>query len=215
MMEAQAKVTTRGEAVVPGRPDEGIWSIEVDALADVADAALAEVTARSRDLEAVLDEIEVPKEKRSTSGVTVREEFDYGEGKQVRRGFRALNVVTVRLADPSTAGRLIEDAVGRARASVRGPSWWIAPDNPARLEACRAAAAEAARKAEAYAQALGLRLGAVIEVREPPAGPVPLPRPGARAIALSAAADASLEVDPGELDVHAQVEITFALESGG
>jgi uncharacterized protein YggE len=210
----EAKVTTRGEAVVPGRPDEGVWSIEVDALADAADGALAEVTARSRDVEAVLDELEVPKEKRSTSGVSVREEFDYADGKQVRRGFRAQNLVTVRLADPSTAGRLIEEAVGRAKASVRGPSWWIAPDNPARLEACRAAAAEASRKAEAYAQALGLRLGPVLEVREPSAGPVPLPRPAARAIALSAA-DTSLEVDPGELDVHAQVEITFALEGGG
>jgi uncharacterized protein YggE len=210
---AEARVTTRGEAVAPARPDEGIWVAEVDALADAADAALADVTGRSRDLEAVLDELEVPKEKRSTSGVTVREEFDYADGRQVRRGFRAQNVMTVRLADPSTAGRLIEDAVGRARASVRGPSWWIAPDNPARLEACRAAAAEASRKAEAYAQALGLRLGSVLEVREPSAGPVPMPRPAARAIALSAA-DAPLEVDPGELEVHAQVEITFALERG-
>jgi uncharacterized protein YggE len=41
-----------------------------------------------------------------------------------------------------------------------------------------------------------------------------MPRPAARAIALSAAADAPLEVDPGELEVHAQVEITFALERG-
>ena len=46
---------------------------------------------------------------------------------------------------------------------MAGPRWWIAPDNPARVEACRQAAAEAKRKAEAYADALGLRLGAVAE----------------------------------------------------
>jgi uncharacterized protein YggE len=208
---AGATVTARGEAVAAARPDEGIWTIEVGALDASPDQALATVAAQSKELESLLAELGVPAAKRSTTGVTVREEHDWEGGRQTHRGYRAQNLVTVRLADPAIAGRLIEGAIARAKASVRGPTWWIAPGNEARLEACRQAAAAAKRKAEAYADALGLRLGEVAEIREPAGGgiePVPPPRP----IALRAAPEPSLEVDPGELQVNAVVEVTFQLD---
>jgi uncharacterized protein YggE len=209
----QPTVTARGEAVVPGRPDEGIWTIEVSALDTTPDGALGQVGKDSHVLDELLDQLGIAREKRSTSGVTVREEFDYVDGKQVRRGFRAQNTVTVRIADASIAGRLIGDATARAKASVRGPAWWIAPDNPARIEACRRAVEAARRKAEAYAEALGLRLGAVVEVREPTAGVQPIPRPGGALAMRAMAESAPIDVDAGELDVEASVEVTFALEA--
>jgi hypothetical protein len=203
-------VAARGEAVVPARPDEGIWSIDLSALDASPDAALADVGDRSLALEALLDELDIPRQMRSTTGMTVREEFDHVEGKQVHRGFRAQTLLTVRLQDPSLAGRLIQGAIERAKATVRGPVWWIAPDNPARLEACRRATLAAKRKAEAYAEALGLRLGAVAEVREPSTDVHPLPRPAGGV--LRAMAEPAVEVDPGELNVEAQVEVSFHLE---
>jgi hypothetical protein len=203
-----ATVTARGHAVVPGRPDEGIWTIEISELGTEPDAALAVVGERTQALTALLDELAVPSEMRSTSGLTVREEFDHVDGRQVRRGFRAHGSTTVRLRGPALAGRLLLGATERAGAQVHGPTWWIAPDNPARVEACRRAAAEATRKAEAYAEALGMRLGSVVEIREPGTGSAPMPR--ARGFAL-AAAEVALEVDPGELQVDAQVEVTFTL----
>ena len=196
---------------MPGKPDEGIWTIELSSLAATPDAALGDVGERSRDLDALLDELGVPKEMRSTTGVTVREEFDYVEGKQVHRGYRAEDLVTVRVKDAGIAGRLIQDSIARAKASVRGPSWWIAPDNPARVEACRRAALAARRKAEAYAEALGLRLGAVAEVREPTTSAQPFPRPGG-GVMLRAVAEQAVDVEPGELSVEAQVEVTFDLQ---
>jgi uncharacterized protein YggE len=204
-------VTARGEATVPGRPDEGVWTITVGALEATPDAALGEVGTRSEALDAALGELGVAPERRSTTGVTVREEFDYADGKQVHRGFRAQNVVTIRLTDAAVAGKLIQASIDQAKAEVRGPVWWIAPDNPARIEACKRAAAEARRKAEAYAEALGMRLGAVSEIRErSDRGMSPMPR--ARAMTL-AAAEPAIEVDPGELNVDAQVEVSFRLEA--
>jgi uncharacterized protein YggE len=69
----------------------------------------------------------VAQEKRSTTGVTVCEEFDYADGKQVHRGFRAQNVITVRLADPTSVGASIDGGIERANAEVRGSEWWDAP----------------------------------------------------------------------------------------
>jgi uncharacterized protein len=206
-----ATVTSRGEAVARARPDEGIWMIDVSSLDASPDQALAKVGERSKELETLLGELGVPTEKRSTTGVTVGEEYDWADGKRTHRGYRAQNVVTVRLADPAMAGRLIEGAIARAKASVRGPTWWISPGNEARLEACRQATSEAKRKAEAYAEALGLRLGAVADIREPAQGGIE-PWPVARAVALGGAREPSLEVDPGELEVQAQVEVTFHLD---
>jgi uncharacterized protein YggE len=203
---AETTVTARGEAVVPGEPDEGIWVIAVSSLENTPDAALAEVGERSTALDGLLDELEVPKEKRSSTGVTVREEFEYADGKQVHRGFRAENLLTVRLVDASIAGRLLQGSIARAKASVRGPTWWIAPDNPARMEACRRAAVEAKKKAEAYADALGLRLGPVAEIKEPDPATGPI-----RPLMMRAAESPTVEVDPGELLVEAQVEVSFHL----
>jgi uncharacterized protein len=197
-------VTARGSAVVAGRPDEGTWTIDLSAVGETPDAALAQVADRAAALMSLLDELGIPAENRSTTGVTVREEFTHTDGTRTPAGFRAQNLTTVRLSDPAGAGPLLQGATQRAQAEVRGPSWWIAPDNPARLEASRRAASEAKRKAQAYAEALGLALGPVAEIKEPPAGGSPL----ARASALTMAID----VDPGELQVEAQVEVTFLLE---
>jgi uncharacterized protein YggE len=76
------------------------------------------------------------------------------------------------------------------------------------VEACGRAAIVAKRKADAYAEALDLQLGPVVEIREPSAGPSPRPR--ARGLTL-AAAEVAIDVDPGELNVEAQVEVTFEL----
>jgi uncharacterized protein len=203
---AETTVTARGEAVVPGEPDEGIWIISVSSLENTPDEALAEIGERSTALDVLLDELEVPKEKRSSTGVTVREEFEYADGKQVHRGFRAENLLTVRLVDAAITGRLLQGAIARAKASVRGPTWWIAPDNPSRMEACRRATVEAKKKAEAYAEALGLRLGPVAEIKEPDPTTVPI-----RPVMMRAADVSTVEVDPGELLVEAQVEVSFHL----
>lgn len=204
----EATVTARGHAIVRGRPDEGSWTIDLTATAETPDAALTQVGERSQALTALLDEIGLAPEMRSSTGLTVREAIDYENGSPVHKGFRAQNLVTVRLQDPAVAGKLLQGATERAQAQVRGPSWWIAPDNPARIEACRRAATEAKRKAEAYADALGLDLGAVAEVREPQGTSSPL----ARASALTMGAE-PIDIDPGELQVEAQVDVTFRSES--
>lgn len=203
-------VVVRGHAVVPGEPDEVHLALSVTAVESRADAALAEAARLSEELFSLLSELDVPRQSRSTAGVSVQEEWERREGELIHRGYRASNRIVVRLEAFDTIGRLMNAAVARAKARVEGPWWRIRLENPARVEACRQAVSDARRKAEAYATALGMRLGAVVSVIEPgtdqPRSEAPRPR------MMAAGAAPEVPVEPGQLDVPATVDVTFALE---
>jgi len=206
-------VVVRGHALVPGEPDQLEVALTVSVVEDSAASALSAAGRLSGELVAVLSELAVPDGARSTSGLSVREEFERIEGRWARRGYRASNHVVVRLQEPDRVGRLMSEAAARARVRVEGPRWRFKPDNPARAEACRQAAADARRKAEAYAGALGLRLGDVLKVAEP--GTDHDPEVGLSPVVIrDAPGPTDMQVRTGHLDVEATVEVTFALEAG-
>ena len=160
-------VTVRGDAVVPGEPDEVRLTVEVTALFPTPEEALADVAARSETPEGLLRALDVPRSARTTSGLSVSEEREYERGRYVHRGYTASNRIWIRSNDPGIVGRLMKRATNDAKARIEGPWWHIALDSPARVEACRQAATDARRKADAYANALGARLGHVLSVVEP------------------------------------------------
>lgn len=87
----------------------------------------------------------------------------------------------------------------------------ISLDNPVRLEAARKAAADARRKAEAYATGVGATVGQLIGLSE-------LGEP-TDARHMSKASSAGLQhrampVEPGEHDVTASIYATFTLDLG-
>ncbi|MDQ4025536.1 MAG: SIMPL domain-containing protein [Actinomycetota bacterium] len=216
---ATGTVTVRGEALVPGEPDEAHVFIEIKAVEKTPQKAMADASERSARLQTIFAGLGVPDSARSTSGITLTEETEW-ESKSGRRkhlGFRASNRITVRLDDVDTIARLVAEATDKCEAIVRGPSWQIALANPARSEAFRAAAEDARRKAEAYATALGVTLGDVLAVIEP--GLVvrthqrhEVMPPPAAAPSRVAAPSPEIQVEAGALDIPAAVEVTFALE---
>jgi uncharacterized protein YggE len=206
-----ATITVRGEGAAPGQPDEIVVALELSAVRAAAQDAYDEVAAQSDALNGLCDELGIAGAARSTAGVSVQEHREYDDrGRPEPRGYVASNRVLVRVADAVLVSRLLREAVTRSAARVSGPWWRLAAENPARAEACGRAARDARRKAEAYADALGRRLGAIVEVREPAASPVG----GGRSASFGAlmAAEPEIPVSPGELDVRAAVEVTFALE---
>jgi uncharacterized protein YggE len=203
-----ATIVVRGRGSASGRPDEAVVMLEVAAVREAAAEAFADVAERSAALEQVCDEFEIAEEARSTAGIAVYEHHDYdGEGG-TRTRQRAANRLTLRLADPEPLPALLKAAVERAGAHVQGPWWQLADDNPAVAEARRLAAADARRRAEAYAGALGLRLGAVEKVVEQETGGLHRPVFGS----LLASTDAPPPVHPGQLAAEAAVDVTYALE---
>jgi uncharacterized protein YggE len=210
MTSDPATVTVRGHALARAEPDEAVLWITLSALDDAPGAALSDVSARSNALVALLDEVGIAGSDRSTTGVTVYEDFDHTERGRRSLGHRAVSRVSVRLSDPELIGRLIAEATANLDARIDGPSWLISLDNPIRLEAARQAAADARRKAEAYADGVGAKLGELVRLSER----------GDQHVAIRGLAAASrgprmvepMPVEPGEHEVTASIEATFVLE---
>ena len=206
-----ASVTVRGTATAGATPDEATVVVELAELRSTAEEAYTRVAERSAALRALFDELGIEPARRSSGGVSVGEHVEYVEGRQQHRGYRASARTSLRLHDADLVARVLREAVARADARVEGPWWIVRPDNPAHLEAARAAAAAARGKAEAYADALGVRLGALERVAEPGLEP-PTPRYAERAMLAADAGAPEIGVEPGELLVSASIEVTYGLE---
>jgi uncharacterized protein YggE len=211
MSDATPTVTVRGEAAIPTEPDEAIVWVTLTARDAAPGPALANVSARHNALVEMLDGLGVAKSDRSTTGITVYEDFDHTHQGRRSLGHCAESAVSVRLTDADAIGELVARATSALDARIAGPRWQIAPDNPVRLEAARAASADARRRAQAFADGVGATLGRLIRLAEGERHGIVHPMGG---VWRAGAAAAPMDVEPGEHEVTASIEATFALELG-
>jgi uncharacterized protein YggE len=207
---ATPTVSVVGEAVLRAEPDEALVLVSLTALKAHPGSALEDVAGRSRALASLLDELAIAPADRSSTGVSVHEDFDHTADGRRSLGHRAASAVAVRLTDLESIGRLVTRVTTELAARVDGPHWQIAAANPARLEAARQAAADGRRKAQAYAEGVGAQLGALIRLAEP--GPDTAggsPRGMFRAMAASAGGE--MPIESGEQEITATIQVTFAL----
>jgi uncharacterized protein len=202
-------VSVVGEAVVRAEPDEAMVVVTLSALEDSPGPALANVADRSVALLALLDELAIVASDRSTTGVSVQEDFEHTSDGRRSLGHRAVSEVAVRLTDLELIGRLVTRATTELDARVDGPRWQIAPENPIRLEAARLAAADGQRKAQAYADGVGARLGDLVRLAEPESAVL-----SRRSGRIQTASAGGMPIEPGEQRITATIEVTFTLIPG-
>jgi uncharacterized protein len=202
-------ITVRGHGVAPARPTEAVLMLEIAAVRPTAAEAFAEAEARNMALDALCERLGIAAEDRTTTSTSVHE---YRENPEEPVRWRASYSTTVRLRDPELAARLLREAVEEVEARVAGGPWWrVGADDPARLEACRLAAADAERRATVFAEALGLRRAEVVHAVE--VGASDLGEAGPRRAALGHSL-AEPELRPGTAEVSAAVDVAFELEAG-
>lgn len=207
-----ATLTVRGTAAASAKPDDADLTFTLSALYPTPDEALSDVAGRSAQLKQILSASGIAERDRITTGISVREERDWEKDHYVHRGYLARTSVIVRLDDPEIIGRLMKSAIEDAEAEVSGPRWRVANDNPAHTEARKAAIADARRRADAYVEALGVRLGAVAEVSEP--GIVTRSSQAVMAeLALSTSdRESDLEIEAGDVDIRCSIDVVYRIE---
>jgi uncharacterized protein YggE len=210
------EVVVRGEGEVRVMPDRAVVQLVVDGDGAGRDEAYAAAARLATQVDAVLVTHEAALDRVATAALLVQPKTQWRRGEAVRTGWRASRTTLLEVTDLPRLGDLMAELAG-AGAALTGPDWKLDVDHPAHTEARRTAAADARRRAEAYAGALGLRVERVVWVAEPGlrqgtdhgyGGPMTKVFAAARA---GGAEDAAvMDVGVEEITVTAAVEVGFA-----
>jgi uncharacterized protein len=203
-----ARVQVIGTGSIRTEPDEALVWITLTALDQSPGDALQDVAQRGEALAVILDELGIERADRSTSGITVQEEFDHTKEGRRSLGHRAVATTVLRLDNGERIGRMMMRATTELDARVHGPSWRVSAQNPIWLEVARLASINAGQKAAAFADGLGARIGRLLTLVEEGDGRSPRI---ALAAARMSAAGPEPPVEAGEHEVTATVHAEFEL----
>ncbi|MFD3761429.1 SIMPL domain-containing protein [Streptomyces sp. NPDC058622] len=213
------RVAVCGEARIEVDPEIARIGITVSARGTDRRTALDDLTRRNN---AVLDLVKSygdPVEKLETGAFSISPELTrHGRGDRIRAHHGRVHI-TAELNDFTTLGELTTRLADLELTHVDGPWWALRPTSPAHGEARRQAVLEAVQRAREYAEALGSRLSALVELADLGAeNAVPFqaagPGGGMRTMAFSATEDAGappLDLEPQRQTVYAQVNARFTM----
>lgn len=200
----QVAATGRAEA----RPDEARLTVGVSTNAPSAAAASTGNNAAMTRVTAALARLGVKADDIQTRSVTLGR-VDYGPG---RGGYRAENMVEVRIRDVRQAGPAITAATEAGGNVVSGPDLHASDPERARNVAYAAAYTAARARADAYATAAGLKVKRVLAIRDGSGQPpVPYYLGEARGMAVAQTVSPPAPVQAGTSTYEVQVHADFAL----
>jgi uncharacterized protein YggE len=131
-------------------------------------------------------------------------------GPNVVVGYRASNRVTIQVHDVSKVASVIDTLVGAGANEIGGINFMVSEASKLLDDARARAIADARRKAEIYAKAAGVTLGAPVTISESGGGPMPM-----RLRKMEAAMVASAPVAQGEETLQVSVSVSWAIRSAG
>jgi uncharacterized protein YggE len=120
-------------------------------------------------------------------------------------GYRASNHVTIRLHDVTKVASVIDMLVGAGANDIGGINFMVSGASKLLDQAREQAIADARRKAEIYAKAAGVTLGAPLSISEGGGSPMPMQF---RAKAMGAATP----VAPGAETLQVSVNVSWAIK---
>jgi uncharacterized protein len=210
--QSRPALTVHGQGEVSVRPDRAL--VQLGAEAQASEAVVAQQNV-NRIMERAIKQIRntgIPVEAIQTSGLQLFPVYgqqgprgDRQAGQETLIGYRAANMLRIRVDDIDQAGQVIDAGMAAGANRLHGVSFDIKQELPHRTKALQLAVEEARAKAQAIARALGQPLGPVRHVAEE--GGVGIPRPFGMERAMAVATP----VQPGELQVQASVTMVFDL----
>jgi len=130
-------------------------------------------------------------------------------GSPAITGYRASNRVTVRLRDVAKVAGTIDMLVGAGANDIGGINFMVSQASKLLDDARTQAVADARRKAEIYAKAAGVTLGAPLSISEEGSpGPMPFRK-------MAAGMVAATPVAQGEETLQVTVNVTWAIKQAG
>ncbi|MER7411965.1 MULTISPECIES: SIMPL domain-containing protein [Streptomyces] len=212
------RVAVRGEAVLEFDPEIARLGVTVRARGTDRRAALEDLTRRnSRALELVKGYGEAV-EKLETGALSVQPELAEKGRRERVHAYNGRVRLTVVVQDFTVLGELTGRLAELELTRVEGPWWALREGSPAHRATRQQAVREAVTRAREYAEALGARLTALLELADlgaegapalPPAGGLTRAAYGGAPAAPGAAPH--LDLEPERQTVRAQVTARFLM----
>ena len=217
--DAQWRATTLSLAAhgeVTAAPDQATVSVGVETEAPTAAQAMARNAERMSQVVAAFVRAGIAEKDIQTSQLSLNAQYQYDQNKPPRlTGYLAANQLTITVRELSRLGRTLDAAVASGANQIHGIAFGL--NNPQQAEdAARRKAVQALQaKARLYADATGQRLGRLVNLSEGVRSSPPSPLPMRLYKAEAASADASTQVQPGELTLRIDVEGLYELAPAG
>jgi uncharacterized protein len=163
-MADATQLTVKAEGSIQVTPDRATLDFRVRVRGQVRARTVQRARAKLAQLTQTLDRHHVSHEQRRTEQITATQLFDPKTRKGV--GYEASALTTVRLSDFTDLGGLIDAVASQGGVDVTGPQWEVSATHLGHLEACRRATASAQRRAQAFAEGVGMSLGRLVTMQE-------------------------------------------------
>lgn len=210
-------MVVKGSGEARAMPDLATVRLGVDGEASSREEAYRRAAVTATAVDQVLADFDDSIERVITASLAVQPKTRWHKGERQRTGWQAYRVTSVEIKDTTRVGELLS-SLAAAGANLNSLSWSVAPVNDSIAVARARAAQDARSRAEQYAHALGVRLGAVAWAAEPG-----LRRPEGRggmdyfptpsgAAAASGAEQPTIDVNPEEVTVRAELEVGFCID---
>ncbi len=203
-----------GYGVASGVPDIVVLSLGVEATAGTVSEARADAARAFDAIVAALRSAGVADDDIRTTQFSVYPRYDYRNDSQQLIGFQVSNSLSVTLRDVDGAGGVVDRAVeaGGDLTRIHGISFQVEDTAALEREARISALQDAVKKADLYAEQLGVSRGALVSVSESSSDPYPFAVAESRMAFDSAMAAPSTEFFAGELEVSVRVQVVFGIQ---
>jgi uncharacterized protein YggE len=198
---ADKTITVTGTGSVTSVPDRATFSFTVETRGKTATSALAQNNDAASAVIAAVKGAGVPAADIQTSQVALMQQSSQ-DGTSII-GYIASNTITVK-TDLGRSGKLVDAAVGAGATGFGGPMLSRSNESELYREALKKAIEDSKLKAQALADAAGLKLGAVQSVTEGAQSSPPVPY-------AQKASDAAggVPVEAGTQEIQATATVTY------
>ena len=210
MSDSPRTISVTGSGSAEAAPDLLTLSIGVECRREEVGAAYGEAGSVSAAITAALRRYGVADLDITTSGLNVRAEVNWQEGRgQVVSGYLASSVLSVRFRELGSSSEVIAAAVAAGGNDVRlnGLELGFADPSAVTARAREAAWQDAHTTAGHFASLAGASLGKVVSLTQQTGYPAPIPM----AKMQRAAAVESLTMEAGESSISATVNVVWEL----
>ena len=206
-------VRVHGESTISVEPDQAQIDIGVITQGATTQAA---TDANARQATAVIEQLKAaaPSATVKTVNFSVNPNYRYPKDGSAPAilGYTANNTVRMELNDVALVRKVIDAATRSGANNVNRLNFTLKDEKPYRARALGEAATQARSSAEALAASLHLRLGRVLQLEE---GQPVIVSPARQVEFARAESNTETPISPGNIDVHASVNITFEILPDG